>query len=40
MLENMKKMHDKLIIIAGACQSDYEELIKRQEQIMRVVLKE
>ena len=22
------KTHDKLIIIAGACQSDYEELIK------------
>ena len=23
-----EKSHDKLIIIAGACQSDYEELIK------------
>lgn len=25
---NYEKSHDKLIIIAGACQSDYEELIK------------
>ena len=25
---NYEKSHDKLVIIAGACQSDYEELIK------------
>ena len=25
---NYEKSHDRLIIIAGACQSDYEELIK------------
>ena len=28
MAREYEKSHDKLIIIAGACQSDYEELIK------------
>ena len=36
---NVEKSHDKLVIIAGACQSNYEELIK-QELIMLQVLKE